>query len=279
MECVNCNKSGHTFRDCTEPVTSFGVIAVKFVTGVPHYLMICRRDSLAFVEFMRGKYKLDNRPYIQLLMNNMTADERSRLQTQQFDILWNNVWNGQNTRQYRNEYESARRMFDTFKQTGDVYGRLMSKYIEDVHTSWAEPEWGFPKGRRGSIRETELKCALREFTEETGIPNKVLHVLPGQTFVEEYDGTNGIRYRQVYVLAGCKPDVGASVQPYNHVMNREVGNIGWFTYESAHARIRETNKEKREMLTQIHTQLVDASSHLYDSLQTVLEWTLSGTHA
>lgn len=272
MECVNCSKPGHTFRDCNEPVTSFGVIAVKFIDHVPHYLLICRRDSLAFVEFMRGKYTLDNRPYIQLLINNMTIAERVRLQTQSFDVLWNNVWNGQNTRQYRNEYESAQRTFETLKHTGDIYGRLMSKYIEDARTAWTEPEWGFPKGRRGNVRETELKCALREFTEETGIPNKVLHVLSGAKCIEEYTGTNGIRYRQVYVIAGCNPDVDATVQPYNHVMNREVGNVGWFIYETAHSLIRETNKEKRDMLTRIHTQLVDKSGSLYESLQSALEW-------
>lgn len=272
MECINCSKSGHTFRDCVEPVTSFGVIAFKFINDIPHYLLICRRDSLAFVEFMRGKYTLDNRSYIQLLMNNMTIDERVRLQTQSFDVLWNNVWNGQNTRQYRNEYEAAQRTFETLKHTGDIYGRLMSKYIDDTHTVWTEPEWGFPKGRRGNTRESELKCALREFTEETGIPNKVLHVLQESSFIEEYTGTNGIRYKQVYMLAGCKPNIHATVQPNNHIMNREVGNIGWFTYEFAHARIRETNKEKRTMLAQIHTQLTDTSSPLYDSAQSALEW-------
>jgi 8-oxo-dGTP pyrophosphatase MutT (NUDIX family) len=234
--------------------------------------MICRRDSLAFVEFMRGKYTLDNRSYIQLLINNMTTSERSRLQTQSFDVLWNNVWNGQNTRQFRNEYESAQRMYETLKHTGDIYGRLMSKYIEDATTTWAEPEWGFPKGRRGNVRETELKCALREFTEETGIPYRLLHVVSDSKYIEEYDGTNGIRYRQVYIIAGCKPEIGATVQPYNHVMTREVGNIGWFSYDTAYARIRETNKEKRDMLTRIHAQLTDKTSKLYESLQSALEW-------
>ena len=56
MECVNCGKMGHSFRECTEPVLSFGVIAVKFIDNEPYYLLIRRRDSLSYVEFLRGKY-------------------------------------------------------------------------------------------------------------------------------------------------------------------------------------------------------------------------------
>ena len=271
MQCVNCGKLGHSFRDCKEPVMSFGICAVKFVEGAPQYLLIRRRDSLAYVEFMRGKYKNDQHDYIQLLLNGMTADERGRLMAHTFDKLWDTLWNNQNTRQYRNEYENAKRIFNAFKNTGDVDGRLMSKYIDEVTTSWTEPEWGFPKGRR-TVQETELKCALREFTEETGFPEKVLHVVPDEeTFIEEYTGTNGIPYKQVYFVCGCTAETVASFQPTNHVMNREVGGIGWFTYEAALGKIRETNKEKRALLTRLHTRIT--SEGLNDRLETAIEWT------
>ena len=44
------------------------------------------------------------------------------------------------------------------------------------YTSWDEPEWGFPKGRR-NFNETDLNCALREFNEETGINMKSIKLL------------------------------------------------------------------------------------------------------
>ena len=108
MDCGNCGKHGHTFRDCREPVTSFGVCAIKLCGETPQYLMIRRRDSLAYVEFLRGKYKLDNIAYITVLMNGMTIEERSRLLSTPFDKLWENLWFGQITRQFRNEYENAK---------------------------------------------------------------------------------------------------------------------------------------------------------------------------
>ena len=43
------------------------------------------------------------------------------------------------------------------------------------------PEWGFPKGRR-NLKERDRECAVREFSEETGltaedyiIQEKILH--------------------------------------------------------------------------------------------------------
>lgn len=271
MECVNCGKLNHTFRDCVSPVMSFGICAIKLVDNVPHYLLIRRRDSLAYVEFMRGKYKMDNNAYIQLLVDNMSAEEQSRLLTSPFDKLWDNVWNGQNTRQYRNEYDTAKRTFDSLRNTGDIYGRLMSKYIEDSPKRWNEPEWGFPKGRRTS-HEGELVCALREFSEETGISSRVLHIVTGiPTLVEEYTGTNGIPYKQLYYLGACASNTIATHQPSNRVMSREVGNIGWFPYDRAYELIRETNPEKRELLKRIHTELSNGGEWLEKVCEAV-EW-------
>lgn len=251
---------------------SYGICAVKFIDSIPHYLMIRRRDSLSYVEFMRGKYKLDNRDYIQYLINNMTTEEQSRLTTMSFDKLWENVWNGQNTRQFRNEYETAKQTFEALKNTGDICGRLMNKYVEEASKLYSEPEWGFPKGRR-TYHESELGCALREFSEETGFSSKIVRIpdtMP--TLVEEYTGSNGIRYKQIYYIGGCMPDIVAVHQPANRIMNREVGNIGWYPYADAFELIRESNKEKRAMLTQLHSMIT--TTDLKEKLQSAIEWTV-----
>jgi len=272
MECINCGKLGHTFRECRDPVMSFGVCAIKFVEARPLYLLIRRRDSLGYVEFMRGKYKLDNQPYIQTLFNGMALEERERLHATPFEALWNTLWNNQNTRQYRNEHDHAKRTFEQIKNTGDVYGKLLTSYIASSTTSWAEAEWGFPKGRR-SIHETEQACALREFTEETGFPHRILHVLTDEPcIIEEYTGTNGIRYRQMYYVAGCASDTVAAHQPNNRVMNREVGNIGWFPFDEAILKIRETNPEKRAALDHLHRRVCTAG--LGERLRAAIEWTV-----
>jgi 8-oxo-dGTP pyrophosphatase MutT (NUDIX family) len=183
----------------------------------------------------------------------MTYQELQRLLTQSFEELWTNLWNAQNTRQFRLEFESAKRMFESFRLVGDVSGNLLSSYISNVTTQWIEPEWGFPKGRR-SPHETELACAIREFGEETGISTKDLRIRTSHSPErEEYVGTNRINYRHIYYIADC--DTDASVNTCNRVQTREVGDIGWFSFEEAYLKIRETNPEKRAVLGRIHTRL------------------------
>lgn len=272
MECINCGKPGHTFRDCREPVVSYGICAVKIVDSVPYYLLIRRRDSMSYVEFLRGKYRFEQAEYIELLIRGMTGEERSRLLTTPFDRLWENLWNGQNNRQFRNEYDSAKRTFELMKTTGDVHGKQLAAYLETLPVEWEEAEWGFPKGRR-TLHETELTCALREFSEETGFSPRVLHSIeeePRQ--VEEYVGTNGIAYRQVYYVGGCAAATVAMHQPQNRVMAREVGAIGWFPYEVAREKIRSTNPEKRAVLERLHARM---EAGLKDRILSAVEWSHS----
>ena len=56
--CCNCGKTGHVYRKCMSPIMSLGIILVKLENDVIKYLLIQRRDTLGFVEFMRGKYNL-----------------------------------------------------------------------------------------------------------------------------------------------------------------------------------------------------------------------------
>ena len=57
--CSNCGIKGHTFKQCIKPKISLGVIGFKFFKKekIIKYLMIRRKDSHGFVEFIRGKYK------------------------------------------------------------------------------------------------------------------------------------------------------------------------------------------------------------------------------
>jgi len=245
--------------------------------GVPKYLLIQRRDSMSYVEFLRGKYRPDDKTYITLLIQGMTSIEHSRLLSLPFDTLWSNLWNNQNNRQYRNEYEVARRQFEALKNTGDTYGKLLAVYIEENKSCWSTPEWGFPKGRRNT-GETPIACATREFTEETGLAKKTIFFVKDiDWYIEQYTGTNGIVYKQTYFLAACTEDVDAHLETSNRIMTREVGDICWLSYDDAFARIRSTNPEKRALLTRIHNDVITRHK---DKLKVSVEWTVvHGRHS
>ena len=50
--CRNCGINGHLYKDCIHPVMSFGIICYKIENSVIKYLMVQRKDSLAFMEFL-----------------------------------------------------------------------------------------------------------------------------------------------------------------------------------------------------------------------------------
>ena len=90
--CGNCGEEGHTYRRCLAPIMSLGVILYKVEDNQIKYLMVQRRDTLGFVEFMRGKYNLENSKYIFELFKIMTESERIKILNNDFDYLWQNLW-------------------------------------------------------------------------------------------------------------------------------------------------------------------------------------------
>ena len=213
-------------------------------------LLIQRRDTLGYVEFMRGKYVVGNVDYVMSLFNQMTISELERLENYDFETLWNALWNNQISRQYKQEYEAALAKYNSLVAGDeDANGRSLEWYIEHANREWVTPEWGFPKGRRGN-RESEISCALREFTEETGLAetqcNLVKNLLPIE---ENFLGGNRIQYRHRYYLAYCKQTTEVRIDISNTIMNREIGDIGWFSFEKAMSLIRPYNIEKRQILS------------------------------
>ena len=62
--------------------------------------MVQRRDTLGYVEFMRGKYNLENINYIYDLFKIMTKTERLNILNYSFDLLWNNLWMNKNLKNF-----------------------------------------------------------------------------------------------------------------------------------------------------------------------------------
>ena len=74
MHCNNCGEKGHVFRECPNPKTSCGIILLN-VKCLPtdntqvKVLMVQRKHSMAFTEFVRGKYDIVNIEYIKKLIS------------------------------------------------------------------------------------------------------------------------------------------------------------------------------------------------------------------
>jgi 8-oxo-dGTP pyrophosphatase MutT (NUDIX family) len=242
--CSNCGKSGHFFRECTEPITSLGIIAFRRPSGGTNtqWLLIRRRVSIGYIEIMRGKYDPRDAAGIQALVDQATVAERQRLITGTFPILWRDLWNGPVTKRYSQEYEQARTKFEALRSRG-----TLTTCCSASKTTWTEPEWGFPKGRR-STTETELECALRETEEEAGVKQSQLRVMEGGSITEEYRGSNSINYRHRYWLAEAPPTLEVRMDPDNPDQAREISDVRWCSLEEALDMIRPYCVEKKAAL-------------------------------
>lgn len=279
--CANCGGGGHTFRACDLPITSFGVVCFRRVPhhdtttserGVGHegdeqeFLLVQRKDSLCYVEFIRGKYSLQNRGYVSRLLSNMTHGERTRLLTLSFDDLWCNFWKDDRSKRFMNEYNQSRTRFEALRTgfglrtaaSGEIVDVDLASLISTSAPGYEETEWGFPKGRR-NIDESDIDCAMREFTEETGVlGTDVLSVRPFKAFEETFVGSNKVRYRHVYyVFEAISQDLlqgeegSGPPRPVSIHQSREISRVAWFTRDEVLARIRVSNVERREMFNKL----------------------------
>jgi 8-oxo-dGTP pyrophosphatase MutT (NUDIX family) len=266
------------YRICNHPISSFGVICYRIRDERPEYLVVQRKDSLCYVEFIRGKYSLPNRGYILKLLSNMTQSERERLRTQEFDLLWYGFWQTDQTRTFMKEYEQSKTRFNMLRsgyylrsvETGAVVFFDMATALAETSSEFTEPEFGFPKGRR-NINESDLRCACREFREESGIDLHNINMLPNvKPFDEVFTGSNRVRYRHVYYLAKLRrdeapPAPAGVLRQLDSQQQREIRAIGWFHYEDVLARIRPENVERREMFRRVH-QWIDQAEGLSSGL-------------
>jgi len=93
--CNNCGKVGHLQHQCKMPIISTGMIIFRNRSRTSReYLMICRKDSLGYVDFMRSKYSIYNKHYLLNMFFQMTTIEKQRLKTWTFDALWCHLWGG-----------------------------------------------------------------------------------------------------------------------------------------------------------------------------------------
>ena len=257
LYCTNCNKKGHIYKSCLEPVISNGIIGIyvenlkkeniddleKFIsinlnnsfkykkinnnntinnTNNVKFLMIQRKNSLGYLEFMRGRYDVNNNDNINYIFEQMTQNEIIDILTKEFDLLWNDLWdenNIKNKNHYKEYITSKQKFYELKLNKIDFISNLKPKFLFN--------EWGFPKGRR-ELYESDIICAIREFEEETNIKENMYNLLESCNKIKEnLIGTNGINYLHNYYLAILNSEKIKNIDS----KNREIGNIKIMSFE------------------------------------------------
>jgi 8-oxo-dGTP pyrophosphatase MutT (NUDIX family) len=320
--CLNCGKFGHEQRQCREPIKSWGIILVKFDDKVNHsctnikkyenfngirlyskddlmkaseimekikFLLVRRKHSLGFSEFIRGKYVVSNINGVRGLFNQMVPEEISLIRENTFDQLWNYFWgiktpiisipienknedkicDNSNIQEIssnnlnifnKKEYYDSKSKFMILKEKKEIESDLvldLDFYLNTSSPSYLTPEWGFPKGRK-KRGESDIECAIREFSEETDIDESSIEILKNIKPIEEdLTGTNGIRYKHIYYLAELKEENANVISDEVRYSNSEIGDIGFYNYEEASGLIRDYHIEKKSILRCIMNYYMD----------------------
>lgn len=239
--CNNCGKHGHHFYQCKQSITSLGLIVFRMhpETKVREYLMIRRKDSFGFIDFVRGKYQPKDAHQLQTIIDQMSSDEKQRLRDCTFDELWTGMWGDAIAWASPQERQNSEKKYEAIRSK-------LPSWLDQSSTNWKETEWEFPKGRRNN-KERELDCALREFEEETGIPLQKIQVLDNVCpYEENYIGTNLKSYKHKYFVAQMSYEADFNVD--HTIQLSEVSKASWMSLPICLDAIRPYHWEKRQLL-------------------------------
>lgn len=247
----------YSSRRKRDPITSYGIILyyLEEITRPesmetfqrPVFLISQRRDTISFIEFMKGNH---NRFNIPVQLAGMTNDERERLLNHSFDEIWDDLWFNHNLKIYQQEYRRARTCYESIEKN-------LPSLFEKHPSQTQRREWGFPKGKKFQS-ETDRECALREFREETRYPTDGLIHRSPRTFVENYRGTNRKMYRTVYFLAQTMEKFPIRYEQREGILrsrtiSEELGDLKWVTLEES---IDYLGQRKYDLLKDAHDEVM-----------------------
>jgi len=284
--CGNCGSQYHSYNNCTQPLTSYGLICFRpkkrnyednsrydnsnsnannninisnssnnnynfsnynidsnnkfeIITKNNEFskidyeiLLVQRKFTIGYIEFLRGKYQTSNFKYLNKIIDIMIDEEKLNiLKKNDFDLLRDELGMNNTNKLYLNEYEESKKKFNYLKK---------NKLLEDlfkINNNWKETEWGIPKGRRNNY-ENNIECAIREFVEETGIKKKDLIIYKNVIPLEEiYTGINNMKYKHVYYLATIKNEEkymdNLQIDVTNYEQYSEIKKINWFNLKNS----------------------------------------------
>lgn len=252
---------GPAFRNITKK--SYGLACCRYgAAGDLEFLLIHKRVSFCFIEFVNGRYRRGDKARLHFLFSGMTNDEKIDVWSLDFTRMWFRIWlidadNKRTDRDHYEKYRSRRAYFKDCHLEGDKTGTALRAALKATNCS--NTIWELPKGRPNSAAELPLNCALREFKEETGFGPDNYTLLPAEPTLCTIIHADNVKYISNYYVAMARPGTGILAPIHLDYSNdslhqlAEVIDIKWVSI--------------KEMANMVAPQLFAAAKSLADSLK------------
>jgi len=213
---------------------SFGVALCRMREQC-EILMVKKRFTYHYFEFVYGKYRKRDDKNIIRLLDNMTYREKLAIANLDFSEMWSNIWlsspeNYSPARLHSRppggftsdpKYHRKKAKFDAvFRRDG---GKRIRRLI-DASTN-SEANWEIPKGHRAT-GELDMDTAIREFGEETELSEGVNMLWCAKPIVTSHR-SRGTIYKTVYFLAEYTGKNTPDVRFRSPLQYTEVECIKW----------------------------------------------------
>ena len=194
----------------TPTKTSIGVILCRknVLTQRPEVLLVHKRYTYAFAEFVHGRYSRGLVPAVgtknkastvHSSLDNMSREELLDIYSLNFSQMWYRIWlSHDNIEFYHKKNARFQSVFMRFDGGAELRRLCLSARGSGALL------WEVPKGRRLGPREPDIMCAVREMREETGVNKSEYRLLPGAIRRNSYI-SSGTRYVNIYFVAMCLP--------------------------------------------------------------------------
>lgn len=215
-------------------IVSYGIILFTMANstfGEPKFLIYQRRDNYEYIDILRGNWNSESR--FRELFSALSKEEKQRIREYTFQELWDDLWINHSSHIHSDGFERAQKKYLTIKS------RIPEIMDEERIIFNSEPPWGFPKGKKMEQRqETDLECALREFSEETRLPVDEISIWETKPYSEIYKGNNNKSYATHYFLAEApgemkitKMQTPQCIRP--DAVSEEAADARWMTCSEA----------------------------------------------
>lgn len=217
-------------------------------------LMIKKRYTYHYFNFVFGHYKKYNNKQLHYLFNNMTFGEKIDILSMRFSNIWYRLWLSDpekncdivNSSTRRDELRESHNKSDEFKYRNlKCYFRKKSKFeaifLRDGgkrlkrlinNSSNSVTPWEIPKGGMDE-NELPLECAKREFEEETCIHPDHYTILWNVDPIIVSHKDDDIIYRSIYYVAHLNNNSiwHPKVRFDTHTQISEIEEVRWISLE------------------------------------------------